>query len=91
MKAAAVRQYSKQAVAEPDLRRFDGAAQAARKVTVARDPVRYKTGHNREHAWILWSKIQRGHITAPETIEALSTEYKELFAEFEAQRGTQVA
>lgn len=73
---------------EADPRRFAGAHAVALKHKVKRDVVRPK-GHNREHAWLLWSKIQRGHITAPETIEALTAEYDELFKEF--QRGTQVA
>ena len=73
-----------------DPRRFDGAFEAARKHKVKRDIVRPK-GHNREHAWILYSKIQRGHITEPATIKALRAEYGELFKEFEAQRGTQAA
>lgn len=87
MKAAAARQYSQQAYGPPDPKRFKGAFEAASKVKVARDP-HVPVGHNREHAWILWSKIQRGHITAPATIKALGAEYKELFAEF---AGTQVA
>ena len=73
-----------------DPRRFAGAHAAVKKHKVKRDIVRPK-GHNREHAWILYSKLQRGHITAPETIKALNAEYGELFAEFEAQRGTKVA
>ena len=75
---------------DADPRRFDGAFEAAKKHKVKRDIVRPK-GHNREHAWILWSKIQRGHIENKETIEALTAEYAELFAEFSAQTGTQAA
>ena len=75
---------------EADPKRFAGAHAAARKHKVKRDIVRPK-GHNREHAWILWSKIQRGHITAPVTIKALKAEYGELFKEFAAQTGTQAA
>jgi hypothetical protein len=66
----------------PDPHRFDGVSAAARKVRVKGDVTRHK-GHNREHAWMLWSKIQRGHITAPETITALRAEYGEMFKEFE--------
>ena len=91
MKAAATVHYSTQASEPPDGHRFDGAAAAARKVRVARDSKHLPTGHNREHGWILWSKIQRGYITAPETIAALEKEYGEMFKEFEAQRGTQAA
>jgi hypothetical protein len=75
------RHFTDTANAEPDASRFAGAHAAARKHKVKRDIVRPK-GHNREHAWILWSKIQRGHITAPETIKALTAEYGELFKEF---------
>ena len=75
---------------EADPRRFAGAFAVVKKHKVKRDIVRPK-GHNREHAWILWSKIQRGHITAPETIKALRAEYGEMFKEFEAQTGTQAA
>lgn len=70
--------------------RFAGAHAIALKHKVKRDIVR-PVGHNREHAWVLWSKIQRGHITAPETIKALTAEYGEMFAEFAAQTGTQAA
>jgi len=69
---------------EVDPARFAGAHAAALKHKVKRDVYRPK-GHNREHAWILWSKIQRGHITAPVTIAALTAEYGEMFAEFAAQ------
>lgn len=79
--------FLKPANGEADPRRFAGVHAIALKHKVKRDIMRPK-GHNREHAWLLWSKIQRGHITAPETIEALTAEYGELFAEFEAQRGT---
>jgi hypothetical protein len=75
---------------EADPRRFAGAHAAALKHKVKRDVYRPK-GHNREHAWILWSKIQRGHITNPATIAALTAEYGEMFAEFAAQTGTQAA
>jgi hypothetical protein len=84
----------------PDPRRFDGVSAAARKVRVKGDVTRHK-GHNREHAWILWSKIQRGHIRDVKTIAALTAEYGEMFAEFEQatrklladidKTGTQVA
>ena len=75
---------------EADPRRFAGAFEAAKKHKVKRDIVRPK-GHNREHAWLLWSKIQRGHINSPDAIKALTAEYGELFKEFEAQRGTNPA
>ena len=73
---------------EPSPHRFAGAYSIALKHKVKRDVQRPK-GHNREHAWLLWSKIQRGHITHTATIAALTAEYGELFKEF--QRGTQVA
>ena len=95
MKAAAVRQYSKQLNGPPNPRRFDGASAAARKVDVARDPHPPRTGHNREKAWLLWSKIQRGQITDVHSIRAIEKEYSELFEEFKDKTyslaGTQVA
>ena len=87
---ARLKQITTPANGEVDPARFAGAHAVALKHKVKRDIVRPK-GHNREHAWILWSKIQRKHITAPETIAALTAEYGELFAEFAAQTGTQVA
>jgi len=84
------RHFTDTANAEPDASRFAGAHAAVKKHKVKRDIVRPK-GHNREHAWILYSKIQRGHITNPATIAALRAEYGEMFAEFEAMRGTQAA
>lgn len=75
---------------EADPARFAGAHSIALKHKIKRDVCRPK-GHNREHAWILYSKIQRGHITNPATIKALTAEYGEMFAEFDAQTGTQVA
>ena len=91
MKAASTVRYSRQLNGPPDPKRFDGASAAARKVDVARDPHPPRTGHNREKAWLLWSKIQRGQIRDPQTIAALTAEYSELFKEFAAQPGTQVA
>jgi len=82
VKAAAVKRYSEQLNAEPDTHRFDGAFAAAKKHK-PRDDVHVPKGHNREHGWILWSKIQRGHITNPATIAALTAEYGEMFKEFE--------
>ena len=82
--------FVKLANGEADPRRFAGVHAAAKKHKVKRDIVRPK-GHNREHAWLLWSKIQRGHITAPETIKALEKEYGELFKEFAVQTGTNPA
>jgi len=85
---SALKAFVQIANGEADPARFAGAHSIALKHKVKRDIVRPK-GHNREHAWLLWSKIQRGHITAPATIAALTAEYGELFEEF--QRGTQVA
>lgn len=78
---ASLKAFAHVANGAADPKRFAGAFEAARKTKVHNDVYRPK-GHNREHAWILWSKIQRGHITHPATIAALGAEYGKLFKEF---------
>lgn len=75
---------------EPDRHRFAGVFAIAKKHK-PRGDVHIPKGHNREHAWILWSKIQRGQIRTPATVAAIRAEYGELFKEFAAQTGTQAA
>ena len=95
MKAASTVRYSRQLNGPPDPKRFDGASAAARKVDVARDPHPPRTGHNREKAWLLWSKIQRGQITDVHSIRAIEKEFAVEFRAFKDKTyslaGTQVA
>jgi len=82
---SAVKNYSHVATTAPDPHRFDGASEAAKKVSVARDPHFIPPGKNRERAWILWRKIQSGQIRNATSIAAIKRDNKEFFEEFESK------
>ena len=78
---SALKNFVQPANGDVNPRRFDGASAAARKVKPRDDPHQLK-GHNREKAWLLWSKIQRGQITDVHSIRAIEKEFAAEFKEF---------